>query len=92
MRQKQTSASLGQSQEMFHLQAVIQFHLVLGGQRLLLLPFNEPPNALARLVRRLEFNDFPRTERSNELNNFFVRFHNHRFAWTAFRDKPRNYP
>jgi hypothetical protein len=72
---------------MFDFEIVIEFGLVLGREWAGLLPFKEFPHALAGRLRGLEVNDFTRTERGDELNQFFVWFHAGSFASGSQPDK-----
>ena len=56
------SAGFGQPHEVFDLQVVVEFGLLVGGEMGRLLALDEFPDALARRFRRLKVNHLARAE------------------------------
>src|SRR4030095_9226025 len=75
MGEKLAGAGLGQAHEVLDLNVMIEFGLVVGGKWAGFLLLDQFPNALAGRLGGPEVNDLARTERGDELNQFFVRFH-----------------
>ena len=75
MAQKLAGMSLRQPHEVLNFQVVVQFRLFFCGKWRGFLPFDEIPDTIARCRGRLEFDHFARTQRSDELNDFFKRSH-----------------
>ena len=90
MGQKLAGARFGQPHEMFDFQAVVEFGFLVRGERGGFLAFDEIPDALAGRIRGLEVNHFARTQRRDELDEFFVRSHAATLAPAAQRDKRLN--
>ncbi len=80
MSEELAGAGFGQPHEVFDLQVVVQFGLVVGGEGGCFLALDEIPDALAGRLGRLEVNQLPGTQRGDELNQLFVWFHTARFA------------
>jgi len=83
MSQQLAGAGFGQAHQMFNLQIMIQFGLLIRAQGGGFLALQESPNPLARFFGRLEFDHLARAKGSDKLNNFFVRSQVETFALTG---------
>ncbi|MCW5559942.1 MAG: hypothetical protein KIT22_19155 [Verrucomicrobiae bacterium] len=75
MSKNLVGAGFGQAHEVFYLQVVIESGFFLGRKRAGLLPLDQFPHSLASRLGRLEIHDLARTERGDELDQFFVWLH-----------------
>ncbi len=72
---------------MLDFEAVVEFGLFVGGERRCLLALDEIPNSLARGLRRLEVDHFAGAQRSDELNELFVRSHGVSVAFLISKER-----
>ena len=87
MSQKLAGAGFGQPHEVLDFPVVVELGLVVVGKWGRLLAFDEIPDALARRFRRLEVTHLARTQRRDELDEFFIRSHAGSLASARRHDK-----
>jgi hypothetical protein len=75
MSQKLAGAGLGKPHEVLDFDVMIEFRLFVRGKGGGFLALDQVPYALASLFGGLELNDLSRTQRGDEFDEFFVRFH-----------------
>ena len=87
MREELAGAGFGESHEMFDFHVVIEFGLLVIRERGRLLALDQIPYPCARRLGGFEIHHFARAQRSNKLDEFFVRSHAGSLPLSRWPDK-----